>query len=107
MEKTKREKELNQIRQSEPKLIREIAGLKESMTRMNEEMKVSSRPFTCLSLSVSLSLSVCLCLFVCLSLSLSVSLFLSVSLSVSLSLSVCLSLSVSVSLTSWLGIRKY
>jgi hypothetical protein len=40
MEKTKREKELNQIRQSEPKLIREIAGLKESMMRMNEEMKV-------------------------------------------------------------------
>jgi hypothetical protein len=44
MEKTKREKELNQIRQSEPKLIREIAGLKESMMRMNEEMKVASPP---------------------------------------------------------------
>mmetsp|Transcript_8599 Transcript_8599/g.9120 ORF Transcript_8599/g.9120 Transcript_8599/m.9120 type:complete len:597 (+) Transcript_8599:66-1856(+) len=39
MEKMKREKELAQIRSSEPKLIREIAGLKESMTRMNEEMK--------------------------------------------------------------------
>jgi hypothetical protein len=54
MEKTKREKELNQIRQSEPKLIREIAGLKESMMRMNEEMKVS--PSLCLSLSLLTSL---------------------------------------------------
>lgn len=40
MEKMKREKELAQIRSSEPKLVREIAGLKEAMTRMNEEMKV-------------------------------------------------------------------
>lgn len=53
MEKTKREKELNQIRQSEPKLIREIAGLKEAMMRMNEEMKVSDHfPPVCVLMSV-------------------------------------------------------
>ncbi len=40
MEKMKREKELALLRQSEPKLIREIAGLKEAMIRMNDEMKV-------------------------------------------------------------------
>jgi hypothetical protein len=40
MEKTKRERELEMLRSSEPKLIREISGLKEAMGRMNEEMKV-------------------------------------------------------------------
>ena len=40
MERVKREKELDMLRSSEPKLVREIAGLKESMTRMKEEMKV-------------------------------------------------------------------
>lgn len=39
MEKTKRERELEMLRSSEPKLIREISGLKEAMGRMNEEMK--------------------------------------------------------------------
>lgn len=40
MERVKREKELDMLRSSEPKLVREITGLKESMTRMKEEMKV-------------------------------------------------------------------
>mmetsp|Transcript_7547 Transcript_7547/g.11198 ORF Transcript_7547/g.11198 Transcript_7547/m.11198 type:complete len:604 (-) Transcript_7547:179-1990(-) len=38
-ERVKREKELEMLRSSEPKLLREISGLKESMARMNEEMK--------------------------------------------------------------------
>mmetsp|Transcript_3790 Transcript_3790/g.5884 ORF Transcript_3790/g.5884 Transcript_3790/m.5884 type:complete len:604 (-) Transcript_3790:235-2046(-) len=38
-ERAKREKELEMLRSSEPKLLREISGLKESMTRMNDEMK--------------------------------------------------------------------
>jgi hypothetical protein len=40
-EKKKREKELEVLRTSEPKLIREIAGLKESMQRMRREINVS------------------------------------------------------------------
>lgn len=38
-ERNKREKELEMLRSSEPKLIREIAGLKEAMVRMNAEIK--------------------------------------------------------------------
>lgn len=38
-ERNKREKELEMLRSSEPKLIREIAGLKDAMIRMNAEVK--------------------------------------------------------------------
>ena len=38
-ERNKREKELDMLRSSEPKLVREIAGLKEAMIRMNAEIK--------------------------------------------------------------------
>ena len=38
-ERSKRERELDMLRSSEPKLIREIAGLKEAMVRMNAEVK--------------------------------------------------------------------
>jgi intraflagellar transport protein 74 len=38
-ERNKREKELEMLRSSEPKLIREIAGLKDAMVRMNAEIK--------------------------------------------------------------------
>lgn len=38
-ERSKRQKELEMLRSSEPKLIREIAGLKEAMIRMNTEIK--------------------------------------------------------------------
>ena len=62
MEKTKREKELNQIRQSEPKLIREIAGLKEAMMRMNEEMKVGQHfPPLCLDVKCLMSVGIWKC----------------------------------------------
>jgi hypothetical protein len=43
MERVKREKELDMLRSSEPKLVREIAGLKEAMGRMQLEMKVGRR----------------------------------------------------------------
>ncbi|CAE7562896.1 IFT74, partial [Symbiodinium microadriaticum] len=39
MERVKREKELEMLRSSEPKLVREITGLKESMAKMHVEMK--------------------------------------------------------------------
>lgn len=42
VERVKREKELEMLRSSEPKLIREIAGLKETMGRMQAEMKVNA-----------------------------------------------------------------
>lgn len=38
-ERNKRERELEMLRSSEPKLIREIAGLKDAMVRMNAEIK--------------------------------------------------------------------
>jgi cell division protein FtsB len=39
-EKRKREKELETLRTSEPKLISEIASLKEEIMRMNSELRV-------------------------------------------------------------------
>lgn len=39
VERNKRQKELEMLRSSEPKLVREIAGLKEAMTKMNAEIK--------------------------------------------------------------------
>jgi hypothetical protein len=39
-EKRKREKELETLRNSEPKLIKEIANIKEEMMRMRTELEV-------------------------------------------------------------------
>ena len=39
-EKRKREKELETLRNSEPKLIKEIASIKEEMMRMRSELEV-------------------------------------------------------------------